>query len=139
MLNFIYKCMLYPVVARNSGYWVRIPAGSDVGHRWFTYTMLQSIAKQSLECAMLYISALCTIKNPRSHSIRVMHSPDIGLLLSRYYHDCAECDVKQYSLSQFHGSRATLSLAAILFAWMRPYNLLMHSEQSSPQLIWLSI
>ena len=104
---FCPAAMAHPVVARNSGYWVRIPAGSDVGHRCFTYTMLQSIAKQSLECAMLYISALCTIKNPRCHSIRVMHSPDFGLLLSRYYHDCAERDMKQHSLSQFHGSRAT--------------------------------
>ena len=56
---------------------------------------------ECLECAVLSM-LLYTIKNPWSHSIRVGHSPGLptsSFLLSRYCHNCAESDVKQYSLT----------------------------------------
>ena len=49
---------------------------------------------KGMESAVMSM-ALCTIKNPWSYSIRLGHSP---FLLSRYCHDCAESNVKQYSL-----------------------------------------
>ena len=50
---------------------------------------------KGLGCVVLSV-VLSTIKNPWSHSIRLGHS--LSSLLSRYCHDLAESDVKQYSL-----------------------------------------
>ena len=49
---------------------------------------------KGMESAVMSME-LCTIKSPWSYSIRLGHSP---FLLSRYCHDCAESNVKQYSL-----------------------------------------
>ena len=51
---------------------------------------------KDMECAVMSM-ALCTIKKTLedSYSVRVGYSP---FLLSRYCHDCAENNVKQYSL-----------------------------------------
>ena len=56
---------------------------------------------QSLQCTKLFNGLeyevlsmiLSTIKYPWNHSIRVGHSPDVGLLPARYCHDCVESDI----------------------------------------------
>ena len=66
---------------------------------------------KGLECAVLSI-ALCTIKNPWSHSTRLGFNADFAdSLLSRYCHDCAKSDVKQYSFST-HNTHTLCSVFA---------------------------
>ena len=52
---------------------------------------------------VLLSMVLCTIKYPKSYSIRVGHRPytvpTLGFLLSQYCHDRAESDVEQHSLT----------------------------------------
>ena len=72
-------------------YQVRIPVGSDIvitGVHIQWYKLFKG-----LECTVLPM-VLCTIKNPWSYS---------GFLLSRYRHDCAESEVRQYSLTSVSG------------------------------------
>ena len=71
-------------------YQVRIP-----GHRGCAYTVPQIVQRPGV-----YSAAYGTVhyKEPlKSFEIRVGQSS--GFLLSRYGHDCAESDVKQYSYS----------------------------------------
>ena len=75
------------------GYQVRIPVGMDICHRGCAFTVLQTVQRHEV-----YSAAYGTVhykEHLKSFEIRVGHSP--GFLLSRYYHDCAESDVKQYS------------------------------------------
>ena len=76
-------------------YPVRIPVGPDVCYRGCVYTVLQTVERLGV-----YSAAYVTVhyKEPlKSFEVRVGHSPGFGFLLSRYCHDCAESDVKQYS------------------------------------------
>ena len=51
---------------------------------------------KGMESAVLFM-VLCITKNLLSHLIRVGHSPDFGL---PSMNECAESDVKQYSLTR---------------------------------------
>ena len=76
-------------------YQVRIPVGPDICHRGCAYTVLQTVQRHGV-----YSAAYGTVhyKEPsKSFEIIVGHSPALGFLLSRYCHDCAGSDVKQYS------------------------------------------
>ena len=66
-------------------YWAQILVGSDVSRRGCAYTVLQTVQRHGV----------CIIKNLGSYSIRLGHSP---FLSSRYCHDSAGSNVKQYSL-----------------------------------------
>ena len=80
-------------------YWVRIPTGPDICHRGCEYTVLQT-AQMTGMCNAVYGTVhYKQITSSCSHSIRVEHSPNFWLLLSRYCHDCAESDVKQFTHS----------------------------------------
>ena len=72
------------------------PGRPDICHRGCAYTVLQTFQRHGMH------SAACgTVhyKEPlKSFEIRVGHNPASGFLLSRYCHDRAESDVKQYSL-----------------------------------------
>ena len=73
-------------------YQIRIPDGPDNCHRGFAYTVLQTVQNPAV-----YSAAYGTLQYKetlKSFEIRVGHSP--GFLLWRYFHDCAENDVKQY-------------------------------------------
>ena len=79
------------------GYQVRIPVG-----RIFVIVAVHiqcSKLFKGMECTVL-LMVLCTIKNPLSHSkYEYGIVPASGFRLSRYCHDCAESDVKQYLYS----------------------------------------
>ena len=87
-------------------YQVRIPVGPDICHRGCAYTVLQTVQRPGV-----YSAAYGTVHNEeplKSFEIRVGHSP--GFLLSRYCHDCADSDVKQYSYIYDHYGCFILSL-----------------------------
>ena len=72
------------------GYQVRIPVGTDICHRGCAYTVLQTAQRHGVYSAA---NGTTHYKEPiKSFEIRVT-----GFLRSRYCHDCAESDVKQYS------------------------------------------
>ena len=77
-------------------------------HRGCAYTVLQTV--RSLQYTVLFMVPYII-----SYSTRVGHSSDFcivltsGFLLSRYCHDCAERDVKQYSLIHSYVIRAPLN------------------------------
>ena len=77
-------------------YQVRIPVGSDICHRDCGYTVLQTVQRPGV-----FSAAHGTVhyeKSVKSFEIRVGHIPGFGLLFVAKFHDCAESDVKQYSL-----------------------------------------
>ena len=84
------------VEARNSNVLGSNPGGSDIWHRGCAYRLQCPKLFKGLECTVLSM-VLCTIKNHWSHSTRVGHSSISDFLVSRYCHNCAESDVKQYS------------------------------------------
>ena len=68
--------------------------GPDICHRGCAYTVLQTVQRPGM-----YSAAYGTVhyKKPlKSFEIRVGHSPGFDFLLSRYCHDYAESDEKQY-------------------------------------------
>ena len=73
------------------GYQVQIPVGTDICHRGCAYTVFQTVQRHGV-----YSAAYDTVhyKEPLK-SFEIV--PASGFLLSRYCHDCAESDVKQYS------------------------------------------
>ena len=70
-----------------SRYWVWIPAGSDV--RGCAYTVLKYVRSHGV-----YSTVYGTVHYKET---LIVQASDV--FLSRYCHDCAESDVKQYSLS----------------------------------------
>ena len=85
-------------------YWARIPVGSDGCYRGCAYTVLRTVQKTGV-CSALYGAVYYQAwyyKEPfKSYDKCPRHSPDLGFFLSRYCHDRAESDVKQYSLTVY--------------------------------------
>ena len=73
------------------GYQVRIPIETDICHLGYAYTVLQTVQMHEVYSAAY--GAVHYEKPLKSFEIRVGYS----FILSRYCHDCAESDVKQYS------------------------------------------
>ena len=74
---------------------VRIPVRPDICHRGCAYSVLQTVQRSGV-----YGAAYGTVhyEEPlKLFEIRVGHSPSFGLPFARYFHNCAESDVKQYS------------------------------------------
>ena len=71
--------------------------GSDICHQCCVYTVLQTVQSPGVSRACYgtvhYTEQLKSSK-------RVWHSRDFGFFLSQYCHDCAESDVREYSLSE---------------------------------------
>ena len=75
------------------GYLVQILVGSDVSLRGCAYTLLQTVQRHGV-CSDVY--GTVHYKEPLKLFDKTRaYSP---FLLSRYCHDCAESNVKQYSL-----------------------------------------
>ena len=71
-------------------YQVSIPVRPDICHRGCAYNV-QKYGVCSAACGTVHYKEIF-----KSLEIRVLHSPASGFHLSRYSHDCAENDVKQY-------------------------------------------
>ena len=78
-------------------YWVWNPAGLDVCHQGCAHKV--SKVSKRFEVRVVLSMVMCTVKNPRSQSIRVGHSSDFGLLSVLILPWCAESDVKQNSIT----------------------------------------
>ena len=71
------------------------PGRAGFCHRGCAYTVLQTVERPGVYSA---VYGTVHYKEPlKSFEIKVGHSSGFGHPLSRYCHDCAESDVKQYS------------------------------------------